>query len=67
MVAVAGGCNDYNPWASCAIAAAAGPLYIAISAAMVRLRIDDPVDAVAVHCGSGEEGTVDTNIGSFLS
>ncbi len=53
MVSVAGGCNDYNPWSSCIIAAMAGPLYILISAAMVKARIDDPVDAVAVHFGSG--------------
>ncbi len=38
MVSVAGGCNDYAPWAACAVAAAAGPLYITISAAMVKFR-----------------------------
>ena len=31
----------------------AGLLYVSISIVLVKLKIDDPLDAVAVHAGSG--------------
>ncbi len=53
MVSVAGGCDGYSPWMAVVIAAIAGNLYLGISKLMVKIKVDDPVDAVAVHCGSG--------------
>ncbi len=53
MVSVSGGCDSYPLWAACLVGSMAGPLYLTVANIMVRLRIDDPVDAVAVHCGSG--------------
>ena len=35
----------------------AGVIYVSISLLMVRLKIDDPLDAVAVHAGSGKSFT----------
>ena len=54
MVSIAGGCDEYTPWTAALVAALAGPLYLLISHTLVRFKIDDPVDAVAVHCGSGQ-------------
>ena len=53
MVSVAGGCDGYAPWAAFVLACLSGLVYLGVSSLMVRLKIDDPVDAVAVHCGSG--------------
>jgi Amt family ammonium transporter len=40
-------------WAAVVTGLGAGLCYCALSALMVRARIDDPLDAVAVHCGGG--------------
>eukprot|EP00094_Tigriopus_californicus_P008470 TCALIF_08163-PA protein Name:"Similar to amt-1 Putative ammonium transporter 1 (Caenorhabditis elegans)" AED:0.13 eAED:0.21 QI:0/0.33/0.14/0.85/1/1/7/0/450 len=53
MVSVAGGCDGYYPWSAFIVSALSSPLHLTISRVMVKLRIDDPVDAVAVHFGSG--------------
>ena len=58
MVSVASGCDGYTPWMACLIAIIAGNLYLFISRLLVKLKIDDPVDAVAVHCGSGLLGLI---------
>ena len=54
MVSICAGCNSYYPWIASGIASVAGVVYIFLSLLMVRLRIDDPLDAVAVHAGSGK-------------
>ena len=53
---VCGGCNLYLPHAACLVAFIASLLHLAISALVVLLRIDDPLDAVAVHGGGGLVG-----------
>ena len=53
MVAVCAGCNKYYPWIAGIIGCVAGIIYISLSLLMVKLKIDDPLDAVAVHAGSG--------------
>lgn len=56
MVSVCAGCDAYGPWAAAVIAIAAGFVYMGLSSLMVKLKIDDPVDAVAVHLGGGTLG-----------
>ena len=53
QVSVCGGCSHYYPWAAVIVAFFAGLLYVSISIVLVKLKIDDPLDAVAVHAGSG--------------
>ena len=48
------GCNEYYPYMSVIIASVAGVVYLAISDLMQKLKIDDPLDAVAVHGGPGK-------------
>ena len=53
MVSVCAGCNLYQPWAALVVGAGAGVWYVAVHLLMVRCRLDDPLDAVAVHGAGG--------------
>ena len=53
MVSVCAGCDGYYPWAASLVAAVAGALYVVISRLVISIKVDDPLDAVAVHAGSG--------------
>ena len=46
------------PWAGVIIGAVGGCVYRASSKTMIRLQIDDPVDACAVHGACGIWGVV---------
>ena len=56
MVSLCAGCNMFPPWASFPIACCAGIVYVFTSAFIRLLRIDDPLDAIAVHGGGGIVG-----------
>lgn len=62
MVSVCAGCDGYYPWAAALVSAIAGGVYITISLLLVKLKIDDPLDAVAVHAGAGLWGILATPI-----
>ena len=62
MVAQCAGCDSYEPWAAILIGAMAGPVFIGIHDLMLKLRLDDPLDAVAVHGGGGTLGNMSSNI-----
>ena len=47
MVSVCAGCNDFKPWAALLVGFMAGCAYIVWHYAVLRLKIDDPLDAVA--------------------
>ena len=61
MVAQCAGCNLYEPWAAILIGLMAGPVFIGVHDLMLRLRLDDPLDAVAVHGGGGTLGNNSPN------
>ena len=54
IVAQCAGCNTYYCWSSLLIGCFAGMTYIGISNLILRLKIDDPLDAIAVHAGAGK-------------
>lgn len=58
MVAQCAGCNVYEPWAALVIGMFAGGIFNLISALMLKLGLDDPLDAVAVHAGGGILGVL---------
>ena len=58
MVSVCAGCDGYYPWASILVASIAGVCYVIVSRTMVSVKVDDPLDAVAVHASSGLWGTI---------
>ena len=56
MVAECGGCNVYNPWAGFVIGIFGGFAYLVGHYAMIKIKFDDPLDAVAVHGFGGFVG-----------
>jgi len=58
MVAQCAGCNSYEPWAALIIGVFGGLVYIGVHHLMLRLCLDDPLDAVAVHGGGGLLGVL---------
>jgi Amt family ammonium transporter len=53
MVSVCAGCDGYYPWAASLVSAVSGTLYVVVSKLVISIKVDDPLDAVAVHAGSG--------------
>ena len=56
MVALCAGCNLFEPWAALIVGGLGGLGFMAIHFSMLKLRLDDPLDAVAVHGGGGIVG-----------
>ena len=56
MVSLCAGCNVFAPWSSSIVAAVGALSYQLLSGIMVAARIDDPVDAIAVHGAGGIVG-----------
>ena len=56
MVSVCGGCDAYYPWAALFLGAIAGALHLLASIILVKLKIDDPLDAAPIHFVCGKMG-----------
>ncbi|KAF0695734.1 Aste57867_13470 [Aphanomyces stellatus] len=57
-VSITGSCSVIEPEAAVALGAIAAFLYVGLSKLVVRLRIDDVVDAIPVHLGCGTLGAL---------
>jgi Amt family ammonium transporter len=53
LVAITAGCSVVTPWAALIIGAIGGLVYIAGSKLLIKLKIDDAVDAIPIHCCNG--------------
>jgi len=62
LVAITAGCATVEPWAGFVIGIVAGWVYLGASALMLRLRIDDAVDAIPVHMFGGMWGVLATGL-----
>jgi Amt family ammonium transporter len=58
LVAITAGCSVVTPWASLIIGIIAGWVYFGFSKLLIKLRIDDAVDAVPVHFANGMWGII---------
>lgn len=59
LVAVTAGCDVVDALGSCIIGAVSGILVVvAVEVVDIKIKVDDPVGAVAVHCCNGIWGTV---------
>lgn len=58
LVAITSGCATVTPWCAIIIGAVGGLLYLLSSKLLVKLRIDDAVDAVPVHFTNGIWGVI---------
>ena len=50
QVSLCAGCNAVHPYAAFVIGIIAGIAYVAWSTVMLRVKVDDPLDAVAGKC-----------------
>ncbi|MFA5038689.1 MAG: ammonium transporter [Candidatus Omnitrophota bacterium] len=62
LVAITAPCAFVDPWASIVIGAIAGGLVVMGVVVLDKLKIDDPVGAVPVHCLNGIWGTLSVGI-----
>ncbi|KAH7699638.1 AMT-4.1 protein, partial [Aphelenchoides avenae] len=53
MVSACAGCNNAEIWSSCITGSGAGIAYMLLSEAAIWFKVDDPLDAFAVHAGGG--------------
>ena len=53
LVAVTAGCTVFDPWGAFIVGTLSGPLYFGFSTLLLKLKIDDPTDASAIHGGGG--------------
>jgi ammonia channel protein AmtB len=65
LVAITASCGVVEPWAAVVIGMVAGLIYIHASAWLIRMKIDDAVNAIPVHMFSGMWGVV--AVGFFSS
>jgi len=65
LVAITAGCGVVEPWAAVVIGFVAGLLYIAGSKGILKLRLDDAVDAIPCHLVNGAWGV--TSVGLLAS
>ena len=62
LVAITAGCATVDPWAAFVIGIVAGWIYLGASALILRLKIDDAVDAIPVHMFGGAWGVLATGL-----
>jgi len=62
LVAITAGCATVETWAAVVIGIFAGLFYLMASRLLVRLRIDDAVDAIPVHMVGGAWGVIATGL-----
>ena len=65
LVGITAGCSVVEPWAALIIGIVAGWTYIFWSKLLIKLKIDDAVDAIPVHFGNGIWGII--SVGLFAS
>ena len=67
-MAVCAGCDMFPSWAALLVGLVAGPVFIAADKLLLRLRIDDPVNAITVNgVGGTEDGWIRTNLLHYIS
>lgn len=62
LVAITAGCASVETWAAVVIGILAGFLYLVASKLLIKLRIDDAVDAIPVHMIGGAWGVIATGL-----
>ncbi|XP_076310675.1 putative ammonium transporter 1 isoform X2 [Tachypleus tridentatus] len=58
MVSTCAGCDEFYPWGAAVVGTVGGLLFFCIHVVIIGMKIDDPLDAVAVHFGGGLWGLI---------
>jgi len=58
LVAITAGCSVVYPWAGIVIGIVAGLVYYGFSKFLIKMKIDDAVDAIPVHFANGAWGVI---------
>ena len=53
MVSVCAGCDAYYAWTAAILGTISSIIYLMLSLILVTMKIDDPLDAFAIHFGGG--------------
>nr|CAD7262581.1 unnamed protein product [Timema shepardi] len=61
-VSVTAGVNEMSLWTSFVSGLFGGPVYVALHYLVLKMKVDDPLDAVAVHLGGGIWGLLAASI-----
>merc|ERR1712038_1379819 len=62
LVGITANCSVVTPWAACVIGLVSGWVYLGASNLLVKLKIDDAVDAIPVHYFCGIWGCIATGL-----
>jgi Amt family ammonium transporter len=62
LVAITAGCSTVEPWAAIIIGLIGGVVYVLASKLLIKLKIDDAVDAIPVHFFNGMWGCIATGL-----
>ena len=62
LVGITANCSVVTPWAATIIGLVAGWVYVGASGLLVKLKIDDAVDAIPVHFFNGMWGCIATGL-----
>jgi len=62
LVGITAGCSTVEPWAAIIIGLIAGVVYVLASKLLIKLKIDDAVDAIPVHFFNGMWGCIATGL-----
>jgi len=65
LVSITAGCSVVDPWSSVLIGIIGGIVYFGFSRLLLRLKIDDPLDASPIHCFCGFWGVL--SVGLFAT
>ena len=65
LVSITAGCGMFEPWAAVLVGSIGGIVYLYSGSLLLKLRIDDAVDAIPVHLGPGIWGVI--AVGLFAS
>ncbi|KAL3922938.1 MAG: hypothetical protein SGILL_001935 [Bacillariaceae sp.] len=58
LVGITAGCSVVRPWAACIIGVISGLVYYGFSKFLIKMKIDDAVDAIPVHFANGAWGVL---------